>query len=117
MNDKIKNQLVKLAHEAGVEAKEINEEEAKCELRDGTIGLKPGCFSETDSKGDSHYYTIEDDLLEENIDITNLVINIKKLNALTIIKWCVVFFTVLTIIGLIGELIYVVRLADVFNAL
>ncbi len=117
MNEKIRDELIKIAHEAGVGAIEVSEEKATYKSSDGTTSLNPGYFVEKDSEGNSHYFTIEDDLLENNIDLTNLVVNIKKLNTLNVIKVCVVFFAVLTAIALVVGLIYGIQLGNAINAL
>ncbi len=117
MNDKIRDQLVKLAYEAGAEAIEVEEKDATHQSSDGTTDLNSGYFTEKDADGTTHYFTIKDDVLKENIDLTNLVVNIKKLNALNAIKGCVIFFAILAAIALIVGLIYGIQLGSAINAL
>lgn len=117
MSKNITSQIAELAYEAGVGAEEVDKEDATYELNDGTSALNPGYFTVKDTAGNTRYFIIEDESLENNIDLVNLSVNVKKLNALNIIKGCVIFFTVLAAIAVLVGLIFGIQLGSAINAL
>lgn len=100
MSKDIRTEMKEFAYKAGAFGNEVEKEEATHELSDGSVALNSGYFTVTDSAGETRYFTVDDDVLEESLDITAIAVSIEKLRVLRTIKNCVIFFTALTAIGI-----------------
>lgn len=117
MDGKIKTRIAKLAKEADIPLTEVSEDEATYKSSEGTLYLNPGYVSETTPELKKKYFKLEEKTLQENLEKLNLLLRIKQTEYLNIIRYCVVFFTVLLIIGLVIGIIYGIKLGDAIKAL